>query len=182
MKTPLQILGILIATAVILLSMGRLPFCKCGVITLWSGNVWSNQNSQQFTDPYTFTHVLHGVGFYALTWILARRTPVQTRLVLAVILESSWEILENTDFIINRYRAATMSFDYYGDSILNSIGDILAMMGGFAIAMKTPARMTAVGAILMDIALLVAIRDSLLLNIIMLIYPIESIRAWQMQP
>jgi len=168
-------------TAMVELWMGRLPFCKCGIIRLWAGNIWSNQASQQFTDPYSFTHILHGVIFYALVSSVAgKRLPVQARLVMAVALECGWEILENSNFIINRYRAETISLDYYGDSILNSMGDICSMMAGFALAHKLPVRITVIGAVLLDLALLFWIRDSLALNIIMLIHPIAAIKAWQM--
>ena len=174
--------GIALAAAAILLGMGRLPFCKCGVVGFWSGNIWSNQNSQQFTDPYSFTHVLHGVILYFVLWLVAdKRLSVGARLVCAVGLEAGWEILENTDFIVNRYREATISLDYYGDSVLNSMGDILAMAAGFALARKLPHRVTVIGAIALDLLLLLWIRDSLAVNIIMLIHPIDAIRKWQVR-
>jgi hypothetical protein len=171
---------IMALTAIGEYSMGRLPFCKCGIIRLWSGNIWSNQNSQQLTDPYTFTHILHGVLFYALLWLIfGKRLPLGMRLVLAVVVESGWELLENSSFIIDRYRAGTISLDYYGDSILNSMGDILAMSLGFGLARRLPPRVTAVGAIAVDLFLLWWIRDNLTINIIMLIHPIEAIKHWQ---
>jgi hypothetical protein len=161
--------------------MDRIPFCKCGIVSLWSGDIYSNQNSQQFTDPYTFTHVIHGVLLYGLLWLIGgKRMPPGAMLVWAVALESGWEVLENTNFVINRYRETTISLDYYGDSIFNSIGDILAMMVGFGLASRLPGRVAAVGALALDAALLFLIHDSLLVNIIMLIYPIEAIRRWQL--
>src|SRR5215471_4771986 len=133
--------GIMAATAWIEHSMGRPFFCKCGTIHLWSGNIWSSQNSQQFADPYTFTHILHGVLWYALIWLIfPKRLTVAQRLVIAVAVESGWEILENSNFIIDRYRTATISLDYYGDSIFNSMGDILAMASGFLLAWRVPVR------------------------------------------
>ncbi len=181
-KFYLPAIAVLMATtALIELHMGRLPFCKCGVIRFWAGNIWSNENSQQFTDPYTFTHILHGVIFYALLRLATgRRLPLGARLLLAVLLESGWEVLENSNFIIDRYRAATISLDYYGDSVFNSMGDICAMMAGFFLAYKLPVRVTVVGAILLDVFLLFWIRDSLALNILMLIHPIAAIKSWQM--
>ncbi|MHB8653244.1 MAG: DUF2585 family protein [Terriglobia bacterium] len=175
------VIAIMTFTAMVELWMGRLPFCKCGTIRLWAGDIWSNENSQQFADPYSFTHILHGVIFYALIWIVAgKRLPVRVRLVAAVMLEAGWEMLENSSFIIERYRAATVSLGYYGDSIFNSMGDICFMMTGFALACKLPVRVTVIGAVLVDLALLFWIRDSLALNIIMLIHPIAAIKAWQM--
>lgn len=180
-RQVLAIFTLMAITAIVLLGMGRLPFCKCGVIRLWAGNIWSNENSQQFADPYTFTHVLHGVLIYLFLWLLAgKRLPVATRLVCAVAVECGWEILENSNFIIQRYRAETISLDYYGDSVFNSMGDILGMIVGFGIAWKLPPTLTAVGAVLLDLALMLIIRDSLAINIIMLIHPIEAIRRWQL--
>lgn len=170
------------ATVVILFSMGRIPFCKCGIVRLWSWDIWSNQNSQQFIDPYTFSHMIHGVLFYGLLWLIARnRLSVGARLVCAVALESGWEILENTNFIINRYRETTIAADYYGDSVFNSVGDIFAAMSGFLLAWRFPAGSVALAAVLVDTASMFLIRDSLALNIIMLVYPIEAIRQWQIQ-
>jgi hypothetical protein len=172
---------IMILTASAEYSMGRLVFCKCGMIRLWSGNIWSNQNSQQLTDPYTFTHILHGVLFYGLLWLVCgNRVNAGVRLVFAVLIESGWELLENSSFIIDRYRAGTISLDYYGDSIFNSMADILAMGLGFAVARRLPVRVSVIGAIALDLFLLWWIRDNLTVNIIMLIHPIESIKHWQL--
>jgi hypothetical protein len=170
------------AAVLVLLEMGRTPFCKCGIITLWSSDVNSNQQSQQLMDPYAFTHIIHGTILYGLLWLVfGKRVPAASRFLLAVALESGWEILENTDFVINRYREATISLDYYGDSIFNSVGDILAMMFGFWLALKLPARITVFTVLAIDLALLFLIRDSLAVNIIMLIHPIEAIRQWQIR-
>jgi len=177
----LAVIAIMAFTATVELWMGRLPFCKCGSIRLWAGDIWSNENSQQFLDPYSFTHILHGVILYALVWSVAsKRLPPGARLVVAVMLEAGWEMLENSNFIIARYRATTISQGYYGDSVFNSMGDICSMMAGFALAYKVPLRVTVIVAVLMDLALLLWIRDSLALNIIMLIHPIAAIKAWQM--
>src|SRR3989338_8537159 len=160
-------LGVIALAAVVLLAMGRIPFCKCGIISIWSSDVTSNQQSQQLTDPYTVTHVLHGIGFYFLIWLVFRKKlSIGQKLVLAVVIESGWEILENTEFILDRYRAATISFDYWGDSVFNSVGDILAMMVGFWLAAKLPWWGGLLAFILLDLSLMYFIRDSLVINII----------------
>lgn len=177
----LAVIAMMAITAAVELWNGRLLFCQCGTIRFWAGDIWSNQASQQFTDPYSFTHILHGAIFYALIWSVAgRRLPLGVRFLAAVMLECGWEVLENSSFIINRYRADTVSLGYYGDSVLNSMGDICSMMAGFALAYKLPVRATVIGAVLLDLALLFWIRDSLALNVIMLIHPIAAIKAWQL--
>jgi len=181
MAYVLAVTAILAFTALIELRIGRLPFCKCGLIRLWSGDIWSNQASQQFFDPYTFTHILHGVLLYALVRKLSgKRLSVAGRFVAAVMLESGWEVFENTDFIIQRYRDVTISLDYFGDSVFNSIGDICAMMFGFVLAYKLPLRVVIAGSVLLDLFLLLWIHDSLVLNVLMLIYPVPAIKSWQM--
>lgn len=182
MSNP-RILIILIAvvalTAGIELLMGRTPWCTCGYIKFWHGVVYSSENSQHLTDWYTFTHIIHGFGFYLLLQLVAKRLPRKTRLIIAVMLEAAWEILENSSYVINRYRTATISLDYYGDSVVNSLTDIIAMVFGFSFAAKMPTWVTITAFICIELVLLYFIRDNLTINIIMLIYPIRALKLWQ---
>ncbi len=180
-RTALAFIGMMALTAVIEYLMGRSLTYKNGPVRLWSGDIWSDQNSQQIADPYSFTHVIHGILFYGILWLLlGRRMSVSSRLLMAVFIEASWEILENSPLIINRYRAVTISLGYYGDTILNSLADILCMGPGFLLAWWLPVRVTVIGTIATELILLWWIRDNLTLNIIMLIHPIEAIKNWQM--
>ena len=163
----------------ILLQMGQVPICKCGYVKAWHGVVFSSENSQHASDWYTFSHVIHGFGFYGLLWLVGRRFPIGARLVAAVVLESAWEIFENTDMVINRYREVTISLDYYGDSVINSVFDMLAMLLGFALASRLRTRTIVFFTIAMELFVGYMIRDNLALNIIMLLHPIEAIRRWQ---
>ena len=173
------VLVMLMLVATIELGMGREPMCTCGFISLWHGPV-DSQNSQQISDWYTFTHVLHGIGFYGLMFLVARRLPVPVRLLIALLLEGAWEVAENSPIIIDRYRTATVSLDYYGDSIVNSVSDVIAMMLGFWAALRLPVWCTVVFAVAVEIGLAIVIRDNLTLNIIMLIHPIDAIKLWQL--
>ena len=174
--------GLTAAMAAILLMMGRPPICTCGTFKFWHGVVQSPENSQHLFDWYSFTHVLHGLWLYFFTWFFLRRWPTAARFVLAVFLEGAWELIENSNFVIERYRAATVSLDYYGDSVVNSVGDALSMMAGFALAWRAPLWGSVAAVIVIEIGLIYLIQDNLFLNILMLIYPIDSIRVWQAAP
>ncbi len=170
---------IMLATAVTERINGRIYICKCGVVKLWEGAVHSSGNSQHIADWYSLSHIIHGFLFYGLTHVIMRRASMMWRLGVATFIECGWEILENSSFIINRYREGTVSLDYFGDSILNSMSDVGFMLIGFGVASRLPSRVTVGLAIAMELLALYVIRDNLTLNVVMLLHPVEFIRNWQ---
>ncbi|MBI2039368.1 MAG: DUF2585 family protein [Candidatus Niyogibacteria bacterium] len=172
--------GIFAATVLVLLFMGR-TWWGTAEPGLWTGGVGSAQNSQLLFDPYTFTHISHGIGFYLAFWLLfKKRLPFGTLLLMATALEAGWEILENTNLVIERYREVTIAQGYFGDSIANSLGDIAVTVVGFWLAARLPLIATIALFVGIEVVLALTIRDNLLLNIVMLLYPIPAIQAWQL--
>lgn len=163
--------------------LGRVWWCKLGDRAIYVNEAWnSSHTSQHLFDPYTFTHVLHGVLFFWLTGLLLFKLAIEWRFLIAMIVEAAWEVLENTNFIIEKYRENTASLDYFGDSIANSIGDLIACAAGFWVAVKFGWWRSLVFFLLTELFLLWWIRDSLVLNIVMLVYPLDGIKQWQMAP
>jgi hypothetical protein len=178
--TPILVtLGIILVTAVYLLWIGREPICKCGYVKLWHGQVVSSENSQHISDWYTPSHIIHGFLFFGLLWLVARRLSLGWRLAIATVIEAAWEIVENSDAVIERYRSVTISLDYYGDSVLNVVADISAMILGFFLASKLPVWATVALIILFEAVTIWLIRDGLALNVLMLLYPLDWVAEWQ---
>ena len=170
---------IFVFAAFIELKMGRLFLGTDGKFGWWESDIWSNEQSQRFADPYSFSHILHGLLFYLILWLVARKMPLRYRFLMAVILETVWEVLENSPLIINRYRAVTISIGYVGDSVLNSLSDIVMMIVGFLMAVRMRVWTSVALFIFIEVGMLIWVRDNLTLNIIMLIYPITAIKIWQ---
>lgn len=173
-------LGVVLTAAFIEWASGRLPLGPDHTFGFWEGNIWSAGCSQRVADPYAFSHIIHGIVFYGFLWLVARRIPLSWRFLIAVLIETGWELLENSPIIINRYREATMALGYAGDSILNSMSDIVMMAIGFFLASRLPVWVTVLLVLIMEIGCAIWIRDNLTLNVIMLIHPIEAIKVWQM--
>ena len=159
---------------------GRVIWCACGGLAPWSFDIWSRHNSQHLIDPYSATHVLHGLAFFGLAWLVARRTPLAWRFAGTVVVEAAWEVLENGQTVIQKYREATISLDYFGDSLVNSVGDVACCALGFLVAARLPWRASVALFLATELVLVATIHDSLLINILMLIHPIEAVRQWQM--
>ncbi len=172
---PIAVLGMVIALRV----MGRTWWCKCGSPVPWTLDMQSLHGSQHLVDVYSFTHTLHGFVFYALLALVLPRAVPRVRLGLAIVLEASWELLENSNFIIEKYRAATISLDYFGDSIGNSLGDVACCTLGFLIARRLPVRASIAIFVAVELLLLALIRDNLTLNVVMLTFPLEAVKRWQ---
>lgn len=173
-------IGVISATVLILFALGRSWWCHCTTPHLWVGNIWSTHNSQHVLDPYAFSHVQHGLILYLLLAVVVPRLSRATRALIALTIECGWEIVENTSWIIDKYRDSTASLDYFGDSIVNSLADIGACGLGFGLAAIIPTTASVTGFIAIEAVMLLAIRDSLLLNVLMLLHPLDAIKQWQL--
>ena len=179
-RTPYIVtIALIVGAALILWLMGRELICTCGYVKIWHGDTFSSETSQHLMDWYTPSHLLHGILFYGALHMLMRRVDIGWRLVIATLIEVGWEILENTNMIIERYREVTISLDYYGDSIINSVSDVLAMIAGFWLARFIPVWASVAVVIFFEALTMWLIRDGLALNIIMIISPLDAILEWQ---
>src|SRR6476469_9541971 len=178
-RAAIATLYILLAAAAILLAMGRNPICTCGTIELWVGQRDSAKTSQMLADWYSLSHIVHGLLFYAILWLAVRRWPVEWRFLIALMVEASWEVIENTPLVIDRYRETTAALGYTGDSVINSLSDIAMMALGFLAARKLPLWAAVALLVALEIVPLVAIRDNLTLNVWALIAPNHAVQAWQ---
>jgi hypothetical protein len=173
----------IVLQGVLLFVMGQPMTCPCGHVALWTGVINGPENSQQLSDWYTLSHIVHGVLFFWVLSLITKYTRFKftllQRFLIALGIEIGWELFENSDFIINRYRSATIAFDYYGDSIVNSISDSIAMSVGFLLATKIRTSLIVAAIIFMELLAAYVVRDNLTLNIVMLLYPIEAIQVWQ---
>ena len=170
---------ILVLTAGLELYSGRSLLGPDGRFALWDGDIWSSENSQRVADAYSFSHFIHGILFYGFLWLGLSRVPIRFRFLLALAIEAGWELLENSPFIINRYREATISLGYVGDSVLNSVSDIVMAAIGFVFAWKVRPRVSVAAIVILEIGCLLWVRDNLTLNVLMLVHPVQAIKDWQ---
>lgn len=170
---------IIAASALWLYRAGRVPICECGYVKLWHGVTMSSENSQHIADWYTPSHIIHGLLFYLVLWLVAGRLSLGWRLTIATLVECAWEIVENSNAIIERYRSVTISLDYYGDSVVNTVADVLAMVLGFWLARVLPVWASVALAVGFELLTGYLIRDGLALNVLMLLWPLESVMEWQ---
>lgn len=163
----------------VLFYLGQPVISRTGGMKLWCGDVLSRENSQHLTDWYTFTHIIHGIGYYWILGMVTPRASMPFRFIVAVAMEVLWEIIENTPMVINRYRRTALANGYSGDSIVNSISDTLAMLFGFYMSRALPSPIVIAYTVLSELFCAMKIRDNLTLNLIQLIHPVESISNWQ---
>ncbi|HVZ02335.1 MAG TPA: DUF2585 family protein [Dongiaceae bacterium] len=180
-RWPLGIPALLAIQAVVLLAMGRPPVCTCGYVKLWEGRVLSPEMSQHLFDWYTYSHIVHGLLFYAALRLVFPKLAVGPRLLMAIGIEAAWEIAENTPWVIEAYRQQALAQGYVGDSTINSLLDTLSMMAGFAFARFAPAWTSALLALALEGYAAYEIHDNLTLNVLNFIHPFDAITRWQSQ-
>lgn len=174
-----KLIGIAIAMCVVLAMMGRVWWCKVGDWLPWSWDIWSTHCSQHLIDPYALSHIEHGIGLFVILMLAREKLSMSSRLFIIALLEALWEIAENTPFMINRYRESTAALDYFGDSIINSLSDLTMCMSGAVLVHKTSLKIGVAAFFALELIGVLWIRDSLLLNMLMLTWPIEAIKTWQ---
>jgi hypothetical protein len=164
----------LVATVAILFAFGRSVWCPHGD---WAVAVWQTDGahlSQHLLDPYSFTHIEHGVlFFFALVWLLPK-TSLSTRFVLALLLESAWEVVENSSWLIHTFRQDALAQGYVGDSIVNALSDIACCALGFWFAARTRWYWGVALLVVTEIVLYLTISDNLVRNILLPIWPKAS--------
>ena len=170
---------VLLAMVVLLRVEGRNFICTCGQFAIWIGDACSSNTSQQLLDPYSLTHILHGFLFFWLMALLFKSMPGAWQVWLALLLESAWEVFENTSFVINKYRTETAALGYSGDTVVNSLGDLACAVVGFIVARQLGLRRSLIVFVVVEVILILWIHDSLLLQILMLVRPVEAIKLWQ---
>jgi uncharacterized protein DUF2585 len=173
------VLGIMVVQALVLHLMGRVWICSCGTVRVWVGDIWSSELSQQLFDWYTPSHIVHGILFYGLLRLVLPRAPVLVRLAIAVGIEVSWEIAENSPWVIEAYRKQALAAGYTGDSIVNSLLDTVAMMTGFTLARLLPWKATVALVLALEIGVGALVRDNLTLNVLNFVHRFPAIEAWQ---
>ncbi|HEY7006962.1 MAG TPA: DUF2585 family protein [Sphingomicrobium sp.] len=178
-RIAIAALLVIAAAAAIELAMGRNPICTCGTIDLWVGARDSPRTSQMLVDWYSLSHIVHGLLFYAALWLLFRRSPVGWRFLAALLIETAWEVIENTPFVIDRYRETTAALGYSGDSVVNSVSDVLMMCVGFLAARRLPLWASILLVVALEVLPLFVIRDNLTLNVWNLLAPSAAVQAWQ---
>ncbi len=176
----LALLAVLVLTVWQLRSQGRIWFCECGQVRLWTSESDGPHTSQHLADPYSFSHAQHGLLLFLFVGWVFRRWKWAWQFLLVLTIEAGWELLENTSWVIDRYRL-TAALGYNGDSILNSLGDILSCGVGWILARRLGWRGTWLLYLAIELAMLLAIRDCLLLNVLMLVYPHDVVRQWQLE-
>lgn len=176
MAIALAGLGIIALQAAILLAMGQPAVDPDG-----AGGIWgtASSTSRLLFDWYTASHVVHGFLIYGLLWLVLRRWSVDARGLVAIVIEAAWEVIENTPWVIDRYRDVTVSGDYVGDTVLNSVFDLWAMLVGFWLAARLPVWLSVALVVALELGALLVIRDNLALNVLMLLYPVDAVRIWQ---